>query len=90
MVDTQQVTGDVRVTPRDREVLRVLVSRHGYRTVGAAVGRSKTTVGHLVTGKIAAVSMTTAADLERALDQPVGSLFRLAPAVAEQITPYLR
>ena len=90
MVDVEQVSQDVRVAPRDRDALRVLVGRQGYRTVGAAVGRSKSTVGYLVNGQTPTIPLATAAQLEHALGYPPGSLFRVDPDVAAHLAPYLR
>lgn len=68
----------------------MLIGRHGYRTVGAAVGRSKTAVGYLVNGQTPTIPLVTASQLEDALGYPLGSLFRVDPDVAAHLAPYLR
>lgn len=90
MVDAQQISQDVRVAPRDRDALRALVGKRGYREVGAAVGRSKSAVGYLINGQTTTIPLGTAAQLEAALGHPPGALFRVAPDVAAHLTPYLR
>lgn len=82
-------TNGIYLVPRD--VLALATARRlTYRQLAALVGCSQSFLCELERGTAVHVTADLAARIEDALDCPRGTLFRLRPADAVLLAPYVR
>jgi len=78
------------VVARDPERLRLLVRERSYKALADKLGLSKTYIGEIGVGHRTSVSVSVAAELERALGLHPGELFQVDPSIADATRPYLQ